>query len=108
MKVEVARQDISDSAAMLKQLEIWEKFILIGNDAVLSLQTGKFEVKAIISHDGISRLEYSARGGHGDRIAYLELAIAKVCQQRSQELAKEVCELIRKAMPLPLETEVKK
>ena len=103
MKVEVTRQDVSDSAAMLALMEKWEKFLAVGEGGALSLKVGNLDVAIGISNGAISRLEYGVRNGHGRRVEVLELTIAKLCQQRSQELAKEVCELIRKSMPLPLE-----
>lgn len=103
MKVEVSRQDVSDSAAMLQQMEQWEKFIDVEENGVLSLKLQGLEVTTIVSRRGIHQLEAVAWNRAASRLDQLKFAIATLCQKRSQELAKEVCELIRKSMPLPLE-----
>ena len=102
MKVEVSRKDVNDAAAMLKQLEQWEQFLAGDGDSSLLLRKGKLEVIAATSNAAIHQLENHCYGD--DRAVYtLKVGIAKLCAKHSQALAKEVCELIRNSMPLPLE-----
>lgn len=102
MKVQASRKDVSDSAAMLNQLVQWEQFLAGDGHSSLLLRKGKLEVSAEVSDAAIHQLEDYCYGD--DRaVRALKVGIAKLCAKHSQALAKEVCDLIQKSMPIPLE-----
>lgn len=105
MKIEVSRDDIQHSAQLLADLKAWERFVEIAreyNQGEVSLS-----MKGCADRTSTVKVSVDAYGLRNVRDNPVEKANAEVkafLGAAAKKMAEGVCEILKRHMPLPLES----
>ena len=106
MQVTVTREDIEQSAKLLEMLQKWEKLTKISheyNQGQVVLSMNQDANSSIVEKVLVDRYYHRSPALNQTAVSEAERSICLLVGQRIEQLAKEACDIIRYAMPFPIQ-----